>query len=45
VRDFSTSLQSFPGNVIAGLFGFKAMEYFQLDAADAAAREPVKVQF
>lgn len=44
-RDFNTSVQKFPGNVIAGAFHFTAMEFFQLDAAEAAAREPVKVQF
>jgi hypothetical protein len=31
--------------MIAGTFHFSAMEFFQLDAADAAAKEPVKVQF
>lgn len=45
VRDLSTAMQSFPGNIIASSFHFQAMEYFQLDAADTAAREPVKVSF
>ena len=45
VRDLNTSIQRFPGNLIAGTFHFSAMEFFQLDAADAAAKEPVKVQF
>ena len=45
VRDFNTATQAFPGKIIAGSFGFKAMEFFQLDAADAAAREPVQVKF
>ena len=45
VRDLNTSIQAFPGNVIAGTFHFSPMEFFQLDAADAAAKEPVKVQF
>jgi LemA protein len=45
VRDLSTAMQSFPGNMIASTFHFVPMEYFQLDAADAAAREPVKVSF
>ena len=45
VRDFNTSIQVFPGSLIAGTFHFTAMEYFQLDASDAAAKEPVKVQF
>jgi LemA protein len=45
VRDLNTSIQAFPGNVIAGAFHFSAMEFFQLDAADAAAKEPVAVKF
>ena len=45
VRDLNTAIQAFPGNVIAGSFHFSPMEFFQLDAADAAAKEPVKVQF
>ena len=45
VRDLSTSMQSFPGNIIASSFHFSPMEYFQLDAADTAAREPVAVKF
>jgi LemA protein len=45
VRDLNTGLQSFPGNVIAGIFHFTQMEYFELSADEAAAREPVKVQF
>jgi LemA protein len=45
VRDLNTAIERFPGNMIAGVFHFSAMEFFQLDAADAAAKEPVKVQF
>ncbi len=45
VRDLTTAMQSFPGNIIASLFNFTSMEYFQLDPADTAAREPVKVAF
>jgi LemA protein len=45
VQDLNTRLQSFPSNFIGNTFGFKASDYFQLDQADAAAREPVKVQF
>ena len=45
VMTLNTAIQSFPGNVIAGSFGFKAMDLFELSAADAAAAEPVKVQF
>ncbi|MDE2078823.1 MAG: LemA family protein [Patescibacteria group bacterium] len=45
VRDFNTSIQSFPGNVIANTFGFKQADLFELDGTDAAAREPVAVKF
>ncbi len=45
VRDLNTALQVFPGNLIASVFGFKPMDLFELSAADAAAAEPVKVQF
>ena len=45
VMDLNTSVGQFPGNLIAGVFHFAAMEFFQLDAADSAAKEPVKVQF
>ncbi len=45
VRDLNTAIQSFPGNVIANSFHFAVMEFFQLDAADAAAKNPVEVKF
>jgi LemA protein len=45
VRDLNTSLQSFPGNVIADLFRFEPREFFALDESEAAARQPVKVSF
>lgn len=45
VRDLTTAMQVFPGNIIASMFHIQPMQYFELDAADAAAREPVKVQF
>jgi LemA protein len=45
VRDLNTGLQSFPGNILAGIFHFEPREYFELGAEEAAAREPVKVQF
>lgn len=43
VRDLNTSIESFPGNVIAGLFHFEKMEFFQLE--EEAARKPVEVNF
>ncbi len=45
VRDLNTSIESFPGNVIAGMFKFAKQEFFELDEASAAAKEPVKVSF
>ena len=45
VMSLNTAEQSFPGNLIASTFGFKPMDLFELAAADAAAAEPVKVQF
>ena len=44
VRDLNTGLQQFPGNVIAGMFGFKAMEFFDIPD-DHAAQNPVEVKF
>jgi LemA protein len=45
VRDLNTAIDSFPGNVIAGMFGFGKMEFFELEEGQEAAREPVKVSF
>lgn len=45
VMTLNTRIQSFPGNLIASSFGFQPMDLFELSAADAAAAEPVKVQF
>ena len=44
VRDLNTSVQQFPGNLIAGMFGFKAMEFFDIPD-DHAAQNPVEVKF
>jgi LemA protein len=43
VRDYNTSLQTFPTNVFAGMFGFKAEQYFEL--TDATEREVPQVKF
>lgn len=45
VMALNTAEQTFPGNIIAGTFGFKQMDLFELAAADSAAAEPVKVRF
>jgi LemA protein len=43
VRDFNTKLEKFPTNMVAGVFGFKSKEFFEIE--EAAQREAVKVQF
>ncbi len=45
VMDLNTAAASFPGNLIAKNFGFQKKEFFGLDASDAAAKNPVNVQF
>jgi len=44
VRDLNIRIEVFPASLVAKTFGFKKMEFFELEAA-AAAREPVKVKF
>jgi LemA protein len=43
VRDLNTAIESFPGNLLAGPFGFTKREYFELDAAEE--RGAPKVSF
>jgi len=43
VMKFNQKQQVFPSNLIAGIFGFKEREYFEI--TEPAAKEPVKVQF
>ena len=46
VTEYNTGLMRFPANIIAGMFGFRPADFFQLDAAEAAAvREAPKVKF
>lgn len=46
VRDLNTKIQTFPSNVIAGMFGFKNREFFELgEAEQAQAEKPVNVKF
>lgn len=42
VRDFNTKLQVFPNNLIAGMLGFKARDFFQ---ASDEEKKSVKVDF
>jgi len=42
VRDLNTKIQSFPTNILAGMFGFQQKQFFEAAEAD---REPVAVKF
>ena len=44
VRDLNIGIESFPGNVIAGIFHFTKMAFFELDE-NAAEKKPVEVKF
>ena len=44
VRDLNTKIETFPTNLIAGIFGFKQMEFFGKDLTEAE-RQPVAVKF
>ncbi len=43
VKTFNTMCQSFPSNILAGIFGFIVKPYFEVD--DEAERKNVKVDF
>src|SRR5687767_15936922 len=43
VRDYNTAIQTVPTNIIAGMFGFTAEQYFEL--TDPSQREVPKVSF
>jgi LemA protein len=43
-RDLNTKVQSFPSNILAGLFHFQQREYFEV-ADQAAVEAPVAVKF
>ncbi len=46
VRDLNTKIQTFPSNVVAGIFSFKSREFYELDEAERAqAEKPVDVKF
>ena len=42
VRDLNTKIQSFPTNILSGMFGFTARQFFETTETD---REPVAVKF
>ena len=43
VRDLNIGVETFPKNIIANMFKFSKMEFFQLEEGET--REPVKVSF
>jgi LemA protein len=43
VRDFNTRVQSFPTNILAGMFGFNTRQFFEMETP--ADRENVQVKF
>ncbi len=45
VRDLSIATQSFPQSVVAGIVKVEKQEFFELAEDEAAARQPVKVEF
>ncbi|MFI5212593.1 MAG: LemA family protein [Candidatus Saccharimonadales bacterium] len=44
VRDLNTKIQVFPNNIFAGMLGFTAREFFEVEDV-AAVNKPVDVQF
>jgi LemA protein len=45
VRDLNIMVDTFPSKVVAGIFKFNKMEFFELSEADSAAKNPVEVKF
>lgn len=46
VRDLNTKIQTFPTNIIAGMFKFVSREFFELsDSEQQQAEKPVEVKF
>lgn len=43
VRDFNTKLQTFPTNMIGGMFGFKDYEFFQIEQEEERKNVEVKL--
>jgi LemA protein len=43
VRDLNIKIESFPANIVANLFRFRKMNFFEIE--ETAAREPVSVKF
>ncbi|MDO8594343.1 MAG: LemA family protein [bacterium] len=45
VRDLNIAVDTFPNNMIASFFKFEKLEFFELEAGEEAAKQPVKVSF
>lgn len=45
IRDFNTQIESFPSNLIASVFNFKQMEFFEIEEEKAEEKEAPKVDF
>lgn len=46
VTNLNTKIQTFPSNVVAGMFGIKNRDFFEVDELEReAAEKPVKVEF
>ncbi|HEY6271912.1 MAG TPA: LemA family protein [Terriglobales bacterium] len=43
IRDYNTRVQTFPTNLLAGMFGFQTKQFFEVDSP--ADRENVQVKF
>ncbi len=44
VRDLNTKIETFPVNLVAGMFGFQSREFFEVEDM-ASIQNPVEVQF
>lgn len=44
VRDFNTKIEQFPSNIIAGMFHFKAKDFFEVEDRESIEK-PVEVKF
>lgn len=45
VTEYNTKIQTVPTNIFAKMFSFTEAEFFELDASESAAKNPVAVQF
>jgi len=43
VRDLNTLVQSFPSNIIAGMFGFSNEEFFDIEEVSMRAAPQVRI--